>query len=145
MPIAVVAHAQMDVREIGLAAHADQAQGLPGGDRIAHSHPDAALAQVAILRLPAVGMAQQHAVAAVRFAEIVASRPSGGWSGMPSRTPLTTPAAEASTGTPGCHALRVGDGEVGAVMAVGAQRRRSESRRSRDRDRDRRRRTSQQS
>ena len=112
----------MDMREVGLAAHADQAQGLAGLDAIAGGHPHAALAKVAVLRLPAVDMAQQHAVAAVAVGEIVHEPALRRLIGHAVAHALHHAGGGGQHRHAGRHALRVGNREVGAVVAVGAQR-----------------------
>ena len=112
----------MDMWEVGLAAHADQAQGLAGLDAIAGGHPHAALAKVAILRLPAVAMAQQHAIAAVAVGEIVHEPALRRLIGHAVAHALHHAGGGGQHRHAGRHALRVGNREIGAVVTVGAQR-----------------------
>jgi hypothetical protein len=60
-----LADGEMDMGELGHSRQADLAERRPGADRIAFGDTDAAVLQVAVLRLPAVGVGDQHAVAAL--------------------------------------------------------------------------------
>ena len=60
-----VADGEVHVREFGVAGEPDPGERRPGGDRIAHLHPHAAAGDVAVLRLPAIPVVDDHAVAAL--------------------------------------------------------------------------------
>ena len=62
--LALVADRQVQVREFGQARQADQPEPLAGTHRLPAPHRDAALGQMAVLCLPAIGVAQHQAVAA---------------------------------------------------------------------------------
>ncbi|KAK1548174.1 hypothetical protein Q3G72_013615 [Acer saccharum] len=112
----VLAHRQVDVRELGVARQADQPQPRRGAHPLPRLHADAALGEVAILGFPAMAVVDDEAVAAFLVGDgcgaALAHRDVG----------HAVAHAQHAAGRAGqhgdalVHSRQAGDAEIGAVM-----------------------------